>query len=321
MWKYVVRRLLWMIVTSISVAILIFTVMYFVPGDPAQMALGTDATAEELNAYREMLGLNDSFLVQLGKYLYNTFLRFDFGISYAYHTPVMEEFASRLPRTLALGWICLIIDALIGIPLGVTCALHRNSIWDQGFLVLAMIGVSIPNFWLALLMVMLFTNKLHILPSYGIGTWKHWVMPIIAGSLSGVAMNARQTRSAVLETIRADFVTTAKAKGVKAHDVTYKHMLPNALIPIVGGIGQRFGGAIAGTVVIETVFSFPGIGTYMMNGITARDYPVVRSCVLVLALFAAVATLLTDLAYGFIDPRIKAQYVNYAAKKRREDQA
>lgn len=320
MWRYIVKRLLWMVFVFVGVAFLIFTIMFFCPGDPAELILGSEATTEELEAYREKLGLNDSYIEQLSRFLFDLFIKFDFGTSYTKHVDVLDELLNRAPRTITLGWTCIILNTLIGVPLGIMCALHRNSIWDRGFMVLAMAGISMPGFWFALMMVILFTKELGWLPQYGIGTWKHWVMPIISGSLAGIANNARQTRSAVLETIRADFVTTARAKGVKGHDVTYKHMLPNALIPIVGGIGMRFGGAIAGTVVIETVFSFPGIGTYMMSGITSRDYPVVRSCILVLALFAAFATLLTDLAYGFIDPRIKAQYVNYGAKKRREDQ-
>jgi peptide/nickel transport system permease protein len=182
-------------------------------------------------------------------------------------------------------------------------------------MILAMAGISMPDFWLALMMILLFSVKLKWLPPFGIGSWQNWIMPVIACSVQGVAVNARQTRSAVLETIRADFVTTARAKGVPEHDVIYKHMLPNALIPVINMLGGAFGRAIAGTVVIETVFSFPGVGVYMMNGINGRDYPVVRGCVLVLAAFSAVAVLIVDLIYGFIDPRIKAQYEGGGAHK------
>jgi peptide/nickel transport system permease protein len=168
-----------------------------------------------------------------------------------------------------------------------------------------MIGVAIPGFWLALLMVQLFSQKLGWLPAMGISgapfmDWQYWVMPVIAGSLGSIANNLRMTRSAVLETIRADFVTTAKAKGLSENKVTYKHMLPNALIPILSQLGGQFGMVISGTVIIETVFSFPGVGMYMLRG-----------CVLILAIFSAAAVLLVDLAYGLIDPRIKAQYISY----------
>lgn len=313
--RYVGKRLMWLVVIMISVAILIFSIMYFVPGDPVKIMLGDSATAEEVQLYRDKLGLNDPFIVQLGRYLYDTFIRWDFGTSYTMKVPVMSEFITRLPRTLALGWLCILVDALIGIPLGISAAMHRNSALDHGLMIGSMIGISIPGFWLALLMVMLFAQRLGWLPAYGIDSWKCWIMPVIAGSLAGLATNARQTRSAVLETIRADFVTTARAKGLKESKVIYKHMLPNALIPIISSLGSRFAGAIGGTVVIETVFAFPGIGTLMLNGISGRDYPVVRSCVLVLAIFSAFVMLLVDLLYAFIDPRIKAQYTRMWSKK------
>ncbi|WP_455436209.1 ABC transporter permease [Hungatella hathewayi] len=313
--RYVGKRLMWLVVIMISVAILIFSIMYFVPGDPVKIMLGDSATAEEVQLYRDKLGLNDPFIVQLGRYLYDTFIRWDFGTSYTMKVPVMSEFITRLPRTLALGWLCILVDALIGIPLGISAAMHRNSALDHGLMIGSMIGISIPGFWLALLMVMLFAQRLGWLPAYGIDSWKCWIMPVIAGSLAGLATNARQTRSAVLETIRADFVTTARAKGLKESKVIYKHMLPNALIPIISSLGSRFAGAIGGTVVIETVFAFPGIGTLMLNGISGRDYPVVRSCVLVLAIFSAFVMLLVDLLYAFIDPRIKAQYTRMGSKK------
>ena len=308
MWRYIGKRLLWMIFVLIGVAFLIFTVMYFCPGDPAELILGSTATQAELDEYREYLGLNDPYIVQLGRFLYQTFIKLDLGVSYTKKSAVITEVLSRAPRTLTLGWTCMVLDVITGIPLGIMCALKRNSIWDRGVMIVAMVGVSMPGFWVALMLVILFTSKLGWLPAYGIGTWKHWVMPIIAGSLAGVAMEARSTRSAVLETVRADFVTTARAKGLPERTVTYKHMLPNAMLPIVGQIGHRFGAAIGGTVVIETVFSFPGMGTYMTGGITSYDYPVVRGCVLVLSFFAAIANLLVDISYAFLDPRIKAQY-------------
>lgn len=308
MWKYVVKRLFWMIFVLLGTAFVIFTVMYFVPGDPADMLLSADATFEQKEAYREALGLNDPYFVQLLRYLRDTFIRFDFGTSYTFKVPVLAELLRRIPRTFMLSMFCILLDVGIGLPLGITAAIHQDSLVDRFVMLLAMIGISMPNFWLAILMVVLFSQKLQWLPAYGTGTWKHWVMPILSSGLMGIAANARQSRSAVLETIRADFVTTARAKGLGEQKVIYKHMLPNALIPIVNMLGTRFGNSIAGTVVIETVFTFPGVGTYMMTGINNRDYPIVRSCVLVLAVFSAFSVLLTDIAYAYIDPRIKAQY-------------
>ena len=313
MWRYIVKRILWLIVIAICVAILIFTVLYFVPKDPAEVAAGAGATQEEIEFQRHVLGLDQPFFVQLGTYLYNTFIKFDLGTSFYYKVPVLSEFAERLPRTVTLSLICIIIDALTGIPLGITCALHRNSPIDQGLMVVAMILISIPGFWLALLLIDLFSTKLGLLPAFGIGTWKHWVLPVIAGAAGGIAQNARLTRSAVLETMRADFVTTAKAKGVAKNAVIYKHMLPNAMIPIINSLGGRLAGVLSGTVILETVFAFPGIGTYLTNAIGQCDYPVVRACILVMALFSSIIMVVVDLIYAFIDPRIKAQYTRQAS--------
>ena len=314
MWRYIVNRLLWLIVITICVAVLIFVIMWFVPGDPAQLMLGTGATQADIAAQREKMGLNDPFIVQLGRYLWDL-VRLDFGTSYVYKVPVLDEFAVRLPRTMLLGLAAIVLNIVIGIPLGISAATHRNSFQDQGLLVFAMVFISVPQFFLALMMVVLFSVKLGWLPPFGIDSWKCWIMPIIATAMSGIAQVARQTRSAVLETIRADFVTTARAKGLEERKVIYKHMLPNALIPVVSDLGMQLSMVIAGSVVIESVYSFPGIGMYMLTGIQGRDYPVIRGCVLLLALFSAVVILLVDLVYAYLDPRIKAQYVNYAAKK------
>lgn len=315
MWRYIVKRLFWLILVLLCAALLIFTIMWFVPGDPAEIILSGMGTQEDIARLREQLGLNDPFFVQLGRFLRDTFLRFDFGTSYVYKTAIVDELMLRLPRTLKLGIISIALSAIIGIPLGVNAALHRNGFQDQGLLVISMVFVSVPQFWLAMEMMLLFSVKLHWLPTSGIGTWQQWIMPIIANTIGSIAMNARQARSAVLETSRADFVTTARAKGVHERDVVWKHMIPNALIPVINALGNSFTAIITSGIVIETVFAFPGVGTYMMSAVSGRDYPVVRACVLMLAAFAAIVNLVVDLIYAYLDPRIKAQYVAYAAKK------
>ncbi len=313
MWRYIVKRLLWLVVITICVAVLIFVVMWFVPGDPAQIILGS-VSAADIEALREKMGLNDPFLTQLGRYLWDL-LHLDFGMSYTYKIPVIDAFAERLPRTVLLGMFSIVLNVVIGIPLGISAARHRNSFRDQGLLFFAMLVISMPQFFVAQVLVILFAVELGWLPPFGIDSWQSWILPILSSALSGIAQIARQTRSAVLETIRADFVTTARAKGLEERKVIYKHMLPNALIPVVSDLGMQLSFIVAGSVVIESVFSFPGVGTYMLNGINGRDYPVIRGCVLLLAIFSAVVILLVDLVYAYLDPRIKAQYVNYAAKK------
>lgn len=308
MWKYIVKRILWLIVVAIGTAFVIFTVLYFVPGDPADIALPLTATYEEKQVFRENLGLNDPYYIQLGRYLYDTFIRFDFGTSWTYKVPVVQELLNRIPRTVLLSCITLLIGAAIGLPLGIHAALHQNQWQDHTLMALAMVGVSMPEFWLALMLVLLFCLKLNILPAFGVGSVAHWILPVTAGSVAGIAKNARQMRSSALETIRSDFISTAKAKGLPKRQVIYKHMLPNALIPIINVLGAQFGKSIGGTVVLESVFTFPGVGLYLLTSINTRDYPAVRSSVLILAFFAAVVMLIVDLIYAYIDPRIKAQY-------------
>ena len=232
MWRYIVKRLIALVIVLLCVAVIIFCVLWFMPGDPAEIILGMSVPEADREALRIKMGWNDPFLLQLGRYMRDVFLHLDFGDSYQYKVPVSQGFMERLPRTLTLGLISVFIQTVIGIPLGVSAAIHRNTLQDQGLLVFAMVFISVPQFWFALMMVVLFSVKLGWLPPFGIGSWKHWIMPIIANSISGIAMNARQTRSAVLETIRSDFVTTARAKGLPAGKAIYKHMTHNAIIPV-----------------------------------------------------------------------------------------
>lgn len=309
MWKYVLKRVLWLLLVLVGTAFVIFTVMYFVPGDPADIALPATATFEERQAFREELGLNAPYMVQLGRYLYQTFIKFDLGTSWSYNVPVMQELFSRMPRTFMLSLITIFLGAAIGIPLGIFAALHQNRWQDHTLMVLAMVGVSMPEFWLALMLVIAFCLKLQWLPAFGIGSVANWVLPVITGTVAGMAKNARQMRSSTLETIRSDYISTARAKGVPEGRVIYRHMLPNALIPIINIIGSQFGKSIGGTVVLESVFTFPGVGLFLLNSINTRDLPSIRSSVLVLAFFTAVVMLVVDIIYAYIDPRIKAQYV------------
>lgn len=309
MWKYILKRVAWLLLVLVGTAFVIFTVMYFVPGDPADIALPASATFEERQAFRNELGLNDSYMVQLGRYLYQTFIKLDFGTSWTYNVPVMQELFSRMPRTFMLSLITIVLGAVIGIPLGIYAALHQNRWQDHTMMVLAMVGVSMPEFWLALMLVILFCLRLQWLPAFGIGSVANWVLPVITGTVAGIAKNARQMRSSTLETVRSDYISTARAKGVPERSVIYKHMLPNALIPIINIIGAQFGKSIGGTVVLESVFTFPGVGLFLLNSINTRDLPAIRSSVLILAFFTAVVMLIVDIIYACIDPRIKAQYV------------
>ncbi len=313
MWRYILKRLLWMIPIIVGVTILIFTIMYNVPGDPAAIILGADASAEELEAKREELGLNDGYVTRLLNYMEDLFLHFDFGKSYITGRSIGADLLSRLPRTLAMCAACIGIAMLIGIPLGVNAAVHHGGFWDSASMVIALAGVSMPTFWVALLLVLLFSLHLGWLPSVGYTEPIHYVLPCIANSFSSMAMQARQTRSSMLEVIRSDFVTTARAKGLSERKVIFGHALPNALIPVLTVAGSNFGKMLGGTVVIETIFSIPGIGGYMIDGVHSRDYPVVTGSVIFLAVMFSVIMLLIDLLYAVVDPRIRSQY--FSGKK------
>ena len=303
-----------MIPILLCVAILVFTLMYFVPGDTAQIALGSSATPEQLDAYRELHGLNKPYLIRLGTFLGNM-LRGDFGQSYIYSTTVMADLLERFPRTFIIAMGTVIIGILVGVPFGILAAIKQNSIADRLILVVSLVGASVPSFWLGLMLVLLFSLKLGWLPAFGIGGAKYYILPIIANGVGGFASNARLARSSMLEVIRSDYVTTARSKGVSESIVIFGHALPNALIPIITAAGGCFGYMLGGTMVIESVFAIPGIGMYMTSAIANRDYNAVQGSVIFLAFMFSLAMLLVDLLYAFIDPRIKSQY---EGKKRRK---
>ena len=308
MLRYTLRRLLWMIPIVLGVAILVFTLMTFCPGDPAQIILGSSATADEIAAMRETLGLNQPFIVRLGRFLSDTFIHFDLGRSWMNDTSVGAAIAVRLPRTLVLAIVTLLLSAAVGIPLGVIAAVHQGGFGDNLSMVLALIGISIPSFWLAMLLVLLFSVKLNWLPAMGIGGLKYYILPAIAGSTGGIATLARQTRSSMLDVIRSDYITTARSKGVPENKVITKHALKNALIPIITVIGNQFGHLVGGMMIIETIFSIPGMGTLIVQGVNQRDYPVVQAGAIFLAIAFSLIMLVVDLLYAAADPRIKARY-------------
>lgn len=315
MGKYILKRLLWMVVIVLGTAFIIFTILYFTPGDPAVVIAGGNASAADVALMRTKMGIDRPYLVQLGDYFYNTFIRFDFGNSWVYDKPVFQEMMVRLPRTILIGVCAMVLNLGLGLYLGIFAATHEGRWQDSLTMAIAMLFISCPDFWVALMMILLFSAKLGWLPSYGIGGPQFYVMPIICSALGGIAVNARQTRASMLGVFREDYITTARAKGQRERKVVLRHMLPNALMPIITSIGAGFARIVAGSAVIESVFSVPGVGLYMLNAINMRDYPIVRACVLFFAVFTALVMLLVDLIYAFIDPRIKAQYSSMKGRK------
>lgn len=315
MLKYVLKRILLMIPVLFGVSIIIFTIMYFVPGDPTSTILGGGATEVERAYLREQMGLNKPYYIQLFGFLKKLFLQFDFGTSYSTSKAVLPELLERLPRTAIITIGSILIAIVLGLPLGITAAVHQNTTLDRISIFISLLGVSMPNFWLALLLILLFSLKLGWLPSFGFKGFLYYIMPWFASCFGVLAALARQSRSSMLEVIRQDYITTAKAKGVSRWGVVYRHALPNALIPVITVIGTSIASGFAGSLVIEQVFSIPGLGLYMVNAINARDYAAVQGAVVFTSFLFSLIMLAVDLVYAFIDPRIKAQYVGL--KKRR----
>lgn len=297
-----------MIPVVIMVAVLIFTIMYFTPGDPAIIILGPNASLEQLAAKRAELGIDQPYLVQLWNYLKNVFIRFDFGNSFINGRSVSSQIMERFPRTLMIAALSVLLSIVAGVPLGIVASVHQYTWKDNASMFAALIAASMPGFWIAQMMSLLFALKLGWLPATGIDSWKCYILPVVANAIGGIASMARQTRSSMLEVIREDYITTARAKGQIERKVIYHHALRNALIPIVTCAGGAFGFQLGGALVVETVFSIPGLGKYMMDAINQRDYPSIRGTVIFLAIAFSVVMLAVDIMYAFIDPRIKGQY-------------
>ncbi len=306
--KYIVRRCLAMIPVLLGVTLLVFVIMSLAPGNPAKIILGIDATPEAVEALSEELGLNDPVLVRYGRYIVN-FCKGDLGASYATRRSVAAEVFSRFPYTFRLALVAAVLELLIAIPLGVIAAVKQNTIFDSASMVVSLIGISMPAFWMALMMILLFSLKLGWFPVQGANDgFRSYILPAIAIGFMGIASIARTTRSSMLETIRQDYVRTAKSKGLPKVTVIMKHAFTNALIPILTVCGDQIGGLLGGAVLTETVFAWPGLGRLLVQSVTARDTPMILGCVLLLAITVSVVNLITDLLYGFVDPRVRSMY-------------
>ena len=310
MLKYTAKRLVLLIPVILCVALLIFVIMSFTPGDPAVIILGENATPEQIEALHEKLGLDEPLLVRFFNYIKGIVTRFDFGTSYTNGREVKQEILQRFGFTLKIASFSMVFSLGIGIPLGIIAALNRNTWKDNLSMSVALVGVSMPTFWFGLMLSIIFALKLRWLPPSGVGGIENYIMPCLAVSMPGIAGMARQTRSSMLEVIRADYITTARAKGQTERVITFRHALRNALIPVVTQAGAIFGLLMCGTLVAETVFTIPGLGTYMVTAIKSRDYPAIQGAVIMVSIAFSVVMLLVDLLYALVDPRIRAQFSN-----------
>ena len=307
MYKYICKRILMMIPVIIGVSLLFFLVLKMTPGDPARVVAGSEADEATVEQIREELGLNKPVLQQYVDYMLNL-LHGDMGTSYTTNKPVAEEILARMPTTFILAFAGVFVAVLIGIPLGIISATKQYSILDYISTLLALGGVAMPNFWLGLMLILLFSLKLGWLPSGGGDSWTAYVLPAITLGVGATANFMRTTRSSMLEVIRQDYIRTARPKGADEGRVVMHHALRNAMIPVITVIGLQIGTLLGGAVVNETVFSLPGLGTLMINAINQKNEPVVLGCLITFAIIFSLVNLLIDILYAFIDPRIKSQY-------------
>ena len=307
MWRYILKRLLMLIPVLLAVAFVIYAIMNVAEGDPVYTVASADATEEQLEALREEMGLNGSLIERYFRYIGNL-LKGDLGISYVSKQDVMKIYLQRLPNTLKLASMTMIFATLIALPLGIIAAVNQNSWIDTLSMVLALLGLSMPNFWLGLLLIILFSLKLGWFPSGGNVGFKSIILPAFTVGAGLAALLTRTTRSSMLDVIRQDYLRTARAKGVPEKTIIRKHALRNALIPIITIFGVQFSNVLGGSVLAETVFAWPGVGRLVVDAIDQRDIPTVTGALVMTTMLVTVVNLLIDIVYAFVDPRIKAKY-------------
>ena len=308
--KYVTKRILLMFLLLLGMSFLVFASLYIAPGDPAELVAGANATPEDIIRVRAYLGLDQPFLVQYGVYLKNL-LTGNLGTSLTTRQPILQEIIVRLPHTLNLACSSMIVALVIGIPTGIIAAIKKDTFIDNLLTTTSLAGISIPNFWLGSMLILLFSVTLRWLPTGGMNEpfwtavgFKQAILPSISLGLAVAAGFTRIGRSAMLDVLQSDYIRTAKSKGIKGYKVILIHALRNAMIPIITQFGTSFGGLLGGAIITEQVFVINGVGTYLINAINQRNYPVVQSTVLVIAAMFIIVNLIVDRVYVLIDPRI-----------------
>ncbi|HEY8497331.1 MAG TPA: ABC transporter permease [Limnochordales bacterium] len=312
MLPYIARRLLYAIPTLIGVTFVVFISVRLIPGDPAIAIAGERATPQLIAQVRQELGLDQPLLTQYGRFLVKL-VQGDLGTSLRTRLPVAPEVWRRLKQTLLLATVSLVLASAVGMFLGIVSATRPYSVWDNAGMVVALLGVSTPVFWLGLMLILLFSVELPkllglnqpIFPPTGSGTWKHVVMPAVTLAAYSTGIIARMTRSSMLDVVAHDYIRTARAKGLAERVITYRHALRNALVPVITVQGLQFGTLLGGAVLTESVFAWPGLGRYLVDAIFQRDYPVVQAAILVIAVGFIIINLIVDLLYALVDPRIR----------------
>lgn len=306
MGRYLVGRLLLLMPVLLGVTLVVFAIFYLTPGDPVQVLMGDSqgASAEAREQLRHQLGLDRPWYVQYGNFIGKA-VRGDLGRSFKGDRPVLGEVLGRFPLTLRLALVSLGLAALAGIPAGILAAVRRHSLIDYLLMFLALLGVSLPTFWFGIMLMHLFALKWQVLPPSGTGTWQHMILPAVTVALSSVAFIARMTRSSLLDQLKEEYVRTARAKGAREARAVLHHALRNAFIPVLTTLGLQFGHLLGGAVIVESVFSLPGIGRLTVDAITGRDLPMIQGAILLVALVFSLVNLAVDLGYAALDPRIR----------------
>ena len=308
MGKFILKRLLYMIPVLLGVAFLVFAILSLTPGDPGTIILGITAKPEDIASLNEQFGYSEPFLIRFFSYRKDIVLHFNLGVSYQTREPVINDIMAKFPNTLKLTIFSMSLSAIIGISFGIISAVKQYSALDHICVVTALVFACIPGFWLGLMLMMLFSLKLGWLPSYGAESLKNFILPTLTVSMTSAAGLLRLTRSAMLETIRQEYIRTAKAKGASKKRIIIKHALRNALMPVVTTLGTSFGASLGGAIIAETVFAMPGMGTLITTAIRQKDIPMVMGSTLFLAVLFSLIILLVDILYAVIDPRIMDKY-------------
>ena len=306
--RYVIKRVLMLIPLILCITFVVYGLMSLAPGDPATIMLPSNAPQEQKDALNHELGYDRPFFVKYFDFVYKMIFKLDFGISYRTSQPIINEIKTRLPVSIRLAFFGLSLAAVIGVPLGVLSAVKQYSLLDTIPSVMALTLSAVPSFWLGMMMIYFLAYKLGWLPSFGMGSIKHWILPTLTIAVVYAAEILRYTRSSMLETIRADYVRTARAKGVTERKVIWRHAMKNGLLPVVTLLGSSFGAQIGGAIVTENLYNLPGLGTLTLVSINMRDTPTVVATSVIFATLYNIILILVDLMYAFIDPRIKAKY-------------
>lgn len=315
--KYILKRLLYMIPVLFGVIVFVFVLKVITPGDPVDLILPATASVAEKEAVRESLGLNDPIIVQFGNYIWGIVTRMDLGKSYVTNLPVTQELFSRFPKTIVIGLAALVVSQLIANPLGILAAVKQNTWIDNLIVFFTMVGSALPNFWLALMMISIFSVKMGVLPSMYNGSLSSWVMPVICASFGSIAATARGVRTTMLEVIRQDYIRTARAKGASETTVILHHGYRNTMIPVVAGIGSALGMLMGGSLIVESVFAVPGVGKFITDAINSRNWPIVQGGTIILSAYNILVNLGVDIMYTVVDPRMKTTFVKNKQRKQK----